>query len=218
MGTFCSHMQKQDLVKKTEEIKSVEEKKTKDNLEAIKIWPTLSDPCTYLKGSAKFGDPRIYTIHDGQVPVVPVFQEYGMIRQYELTVSPQDKAQFVHNVQTRGWYPPSVFTTQYAAWIEDPTVVDAILQRFVSALRRRPVIHPVFTGSRTTYRLNIEKTSEVGILQVQYCVADLTGWRIYSLEVPRNALLSGSFWHDVEYHERHNTPEAAKAQDEKEYE
>jgi hypothetical protein len=193
---------KKDLI---QDVKSTVPFEEKDE-EPVKIWPTPKDSCTYLKAPAPFGDPKIYKIDDGRVPLVPHFAEYATTTKFQ-DAAPQHLSHFLENIKTRGWYPALVLTTQQAEWLSNPQVLEALQQRFVAALYRRRVIHPVFTSTRTTHRLKIDQNSKKDGLNVQYCVADCSGWWIYDQDVPREALLSGSLWHDVEYHERHNTPE-----------
>jgi hypothetical protein len=215
MGNILSSSKNQDTVTPPQ----TEDKKAKndqeENKEAITIWPTPEDPCTYLKAPASFGDPRVYKIDNGRVPLVPHFAEYGTVSKFpDATLGTQQNlSQFVENIKTRGWYPPSVLTSQQAKWLANPKVLETLLKRFVAALHRRRVIHPVFTQSRTTHRLKIDYNAKKDNLNVQYFVADPTGGWIYDRDVPREALLSGSLWHDVEYHERHNTPEPPVAKD-----
>jgi hypothetical protein len=197
---------------------------------AIEVKETETDP-PYLQADPSFGDPTKYQLFAGKggLPLLPSFREYG-IKQvsnekteqnclldncfyYENVERKTDEkedeelAAFITNITVPGWYPPKILTTQHRDWVQLRKVQDAIFQRFKTALHRRPVVHPAFIKKRTVYRLSVFQDQDTGKIGVMY-YSFAFGGTITTGPVPQDALLGGSMWHDVEYHERHNTPEA----------
>lgn len=125
----------------------------------------------------------------------------------------ESKASFkdtlITNIKTPFWYPQDNPNDEYQNYVQDPDVLDAIIERFNKSLKRRKVVDPR-AEDQIVYRLKFTRVDDQ--IEIQYYYLPQSA--ITYSKIPTKCVLAPiGAWNDIKVHEKLGTPEPPVQED-----
>lgn len=109
--------------------------------------------------------------------------------------------ELIANINNYTWYPTKEVAEENRRFLEEPLVLEAILERVNKNLIGRYVEYNKPKDGKVWRHQAWIKDNR---LVIMYCTEDM-GWLLWESKVDPSILLYGSLWEDLKYHETRKT-------------